>query len=1354
MLAQHKLRRQNKEKALTHYDFRFVTKSGDIRNIYLSIDVIPGTKKSVASLLDITGRKRVEEALKESEERYRHVVEDQTEFICRFLPDGTHIFVNESYCRYFGLNQEEIIGTRFQPAIHPEDRERVARLIASLTVDHPLETIDQRIIMPDGSTRWQRWVDRAIFRSDGSLKEYQSVGRDITENKQVEERLRESEDRLHLSIDGANLGLWDMNLLTGEMVHNQRWAEMLGFSMDELEKPSEWWGQRVHPDDYQNVLNLSNLHRSGKAPFFDAVYRMKHKNGEWRWVHSQGKVISRDSNGVPLRLIGINQDITGQKMAEEEILKKNEELEVSYEELTATSEELHQTLDDLTHSEQKLRESEEKYRTVFENTGTATVVLEESGIISLANTGFAQLSGFSKDDIEGKKSWTEFVVKEELERMHVQQRLRRQNHEESLTHYEFRFVTKSGDIRTIYLTIDVIPGTKKSVASLLDITGQKKAGQDLQKAFHEYRNLLDQIQDVYYRSDPEGNLIIASRSWATLLGYDSIDECIGKPIAQGFYANPEERKPFLEAIRRDGYVTEYEVTLRRKDGSHVLVSTSSHYYYDDTRTILGVEGTFRDITERKRAEEALGESKEFLNKIINTISDPIHVKDRQHRVILINDVACRLFNLSREEIIGKTAYELFPRKEMADISWQKDEEVFRTGEGSVNEETNTYATGKTLTVLVKKTLYTDTAGNQFLVGITTDITERKRAAEALQHLMEFQDSVITNARVWLSVLDQTGRILRWNTAAEEISGYRSDEVTGKNEIWKLLYPQKEYRKQITDTITRIIRDRKYLENFETTILSKQGAEKVISWNTRGIPDATGKVSDYIAIGLDVTDRKQSEEALRESEEKFRGIFDSVNDGIQIHEIEPDGKPGKFIEINEVTCRMLQYSRKELLERGPLDLVTGYHNRSLDVIIGELSSTGHSIFETEHRRKDGTIVPVEINSHIVNLKEKRIIVGVVRDIAERKRIELALKESEQKYRNVVEDQTEFICRFLPDSTHVFVNDAYCRYFNRKREDIIGHRFRTVIHPEDREKVTRHIASITPEHPVMDIDQRIIMPDGSTRWQRWSDRAIFDPNGRVIEYQSVGRDITEQKELEKEMDYRQQELRQFSTSLAAANKKLTLLSGITRHDISNQLTVLRGFLRILEKKQPDTSFSEHFQNINTAAQRISSMIQFTKEYEAIGVYASAWQDVRTLVDTAAKEAPLGQVMVKNDLPAGTEVFAGPMIVKVFYNLMDNAVRYGGKITTIRFSVEERNGDLVIVCEDDGDGVPADEKEKIFERGFGKNTGLGLFLTREILDITGITISESGEPGTGARFELTVPEGSYRMNPDTNDVHWSNP
>ena len=372
--------------------------------------------------------------------------------------------------------------------------------------------------------------------------------------------------------------------------------------------------------------------------------------------------------------------------------------------------------------------------------------------------------------------------------------------------------------------------------------------------------------------------------------------------------------------------------------------------------------------------------------------------------------------------------------------------------------------------------------------------------------------------------------------------------------------------------------------------------------------------------------------------------------------------------------------------------------------------------------------------------------------DRKLAEEAQAKSEERYRNVVEDQTEFICRFLPDGTHIFVNDAYCRYFDKKREEIIGQLFRPVLHPEDREPVARHLASLTMEHPVMDIDQRVIMPDGSIRWQRWSDRAIFDPNGRVIEYQSVGRDISEQKELEKEREYHEHELMKYSTSLATANKKLNLLSSVTRHDINNQMTALRGYTTMLQRKQPDSSFAEYFQKINAAAECISSMIRFTKEYESIGVTAPVWQDCRMLVDTAAKQAQLGQIIVKNDLPAGTEVFADPLVVKVYYNLMDNAVRYGGKITTIRFSAEEAGDNHVIVCEDDGEGVVVEEKEKIFERGFGKNTGLGLALSREILSITGITLRETGEPGKGARFEMKVPKGAWRTNSNSNDGHKS--
>jgi PAS domain S-box-containing protein len=264
---------------------------------------------------------------------------------------------------------------------------------------------------------------------------------------------------------------------------------------------------------------------------------------------------------------------------------------------------------------------------------------------------------------------------------------------------------------------------------------------------------------------------------------------------------------------------------------------------------------------------------------------------------------------------------------------------------------------------------------------------------------------------------------------------------------------------------------------------------------------------------------------------------------------------------------------------------------------------------------------------------------------------------------------------------------------------------------------------------DLELELVRPDGSTRWVNAFGGVKRDGNGKIIGLHGTVQDITDRKLIE--------------DALRISNKKLNLLSSITRHDLNNQLTVLMGYISILEDELTNPTYIGYLLKVSSAAKRISAMIRFTKEYEEVGVKAPAWQDCRTLIETAAKSAPLGQVAVKNDIPAGAEVFADPLFVKVCYNLMDNAVRYGGKITTIRFTAEERDGDHLIVCEDDGEGVVAEEKEQIFERGFGKNTGMGLFLSGEILSITGITIRETGEPGKGARFEMTVPKGAFRFN-----------
>ncbi len=211
-----------------------------------------------------------------------------------------------------------------------------------------------------------------------------------------------------------------------------------------------------------------------------------------------------------------------------------------------------------------------------------------------------------------------------------------------------------------------------------------------------------------------------------------------------------------------------------------------------------------------------------------------------------------------------------------------------------------------------------------------------------------------------------------------------------------------------------------------------------------------------------------------------------------------------------------------------------------------------------------------------------------------------------------------------------------------------------------------------------------------------------------------------------------------ALGEANRKLNLLSSITRHDLNNQMTMLRGYLQLIDEKAPGL---DRIEKCRTITDRVHKIIQFTETYEDIGVKEPLWFDLRELIGKAQEEVIAGRISVINAVPSGILVLADPLVIKVMSNLIDNAIRHGGDAKNIRFSVVHADEALILVCQDDGAGIPAGDKQHIFDKGFGKNTGLGLFLSREVLGITGIMIRECGVPGEGARFELQVPPGTYK-------------
>ena len=949
----------------------------------------------------------------------------------------------------------------------------------------------------------------------------------------------------------------------------------------------------------------------------------------------------------------------------------------------AHSRELHATIEMAIYKhglDRKLKESEEKYRTLITSLNEGVWVIDKDAVTTFVNPKMAMILGYTVEEMTGRSLFS--FMDEEGRRICEKNIERRQQGIKE--QHDFEFLKKDG-VR-IYASLEATPITGKdgeylgAIAGVSDITKRKLAEDALRESEGKLNAILQSVADTMSIMDADLNIIWANDTAKQYFGND----ITGRKCYEAFHRRPNPCEPYpcltLKAFQ-DGKVHRHETAVVDTQGQiHFFECSANVAMKDENGKPVAVQEISRDITERKKAEE-------------NLVASLQRTQDQQAALNTISfspllfsgdvhGLSARLTELSSGVLgVDRASVWLFNSK------------------------------GDELRCIDLYEVLYDRHSYDFIL---------KRR----EYMNEFE--ALSTAKF----IDAHDPLTDPRTAGYVNSYLKPNRITS-----------------MLDAVIRV-------SGQNLGVLCFEHVDRSHHWENDEIAFAC-QLADQIAITLLNHDRKLAEESLQESERRLKDIIDFSPDATLVID-----KNGIVLAWNRAMEVMTSVPADQMIGKANYEYALPfYHERrpiTIDLILHEdlaidakypfMQKEGRSrrseIFIPHFNKGSGAYLSFKASPLYDTAGNITGAIESIRDITERKRMEDVLKQSKERYRNVVEDQTEFICRFLPDGTHIFVNDAYCRYFGKKRGEIIGHRFRPVLHPEDREPVVRHLASLTTEHPVLEIDQRVIMPDGSTRWQRWSDRAIFDPNGRVIEYQSVGRDITEQKELEKEMKYHEQELRKYSTSLAAANKKLNLLSSITRHDINNQLTVLMGYLTIMEKKQTDPTFNNYFGKVSTAAQRILSMIRFTKEYESIGVNAPVWQYCGTLADTAAKQAPLGKVAVKNDLPAGMEVFADPLVEKVFYNLMDNAVRYGGKITTIRFSAEEAGDDHLIVCEDDGDGIVAEEKEKIFERGFGKNTGLGLALSREILLITGITIRETGEPGKGARFEMIVPKGAWRM------------
>ncbi|HET7853177.1 MAG TPA: PAS domain S-box protein, partial [Candidatus Methylomirabilis sp.] len=303
---------------------------------------------------------------------------------------------------------------------------------------------------------------------------------------------------------------------------------------------------------------------------------------------------------------------------------------------------------------------------------------------------------------------------------------------------------------------------------------------------------------------------------------------------------------------------------------------------------------------------------------------------------------------------------------------------------------------------------------------------------------------------------------------------------------------------------------------ESRVFTAQDEVRWLQWVDQPICDDDGRVVEFQSVGRDITKRKRAEESLQRSEERFRRVLETAPDGMVL--VQADAT---IAFANEQMEKVLGYTREELIGQGmemlALESVQGQAQHRLDGFVHARARPGGSGLELYGRRKDGSEVPLEIRLSPLETKEGVLVCAAIRDITDRKRAEEALRQSEERYRAIVEDQTEMICRWLPDATLTFVNQAYCRYFGKTRQELIGTSYVSLIPEADREVVEDHIASViasvSEANPISTCEHSVVLASGEIRWQQWTDRAIFDAQGRLVGFQSVGHDITHRKRAER-------------------------------------------------------------------------------------------------------------------------------------------------------------------------------------------------------------------------------------------------
>ncbi|NJD77224.1 MAG: PAS domain S-box protein [Candidatus Methanoperedens sp.] len=1109
------------------------------------------------------------------------------------------------------------------------------------------------------------------------------------ENTKALEALRNSDEKYRFLFDAAPVGIGIADLEGNVLDANRAMQEMSGYTLEELKKT----GVGVtYVDPEERKLLIRALVEDGNVRDFEV--RLKRKDGI-----------------IYLALLNVDLLDVG-----------------SHRFLITTARDITESR----HAENTLIQSEEKYRMLVENIQDGVFIIQDAKF-QYVNEAYARIAGFTKEEMIGM-DFRQFIAPEDIE-MVEDRYLRRLYGEKVPDEYEIRGFCKNGTRITASMRIGLITyqGRVASMGIARDVTESKRAELALQASEKKYSTLVEKGNDGIVIVQ-DGMLKFANTRMAEITGF-SIKDAIGKPFIDFIY--PDFKGFVLARYKRriagEDVPNKCEIELISKDGKNIPVEiNASLIEYDGELAEMAI---IRDITERKQVEKALEaaitraeEEKNKSNAIISAIGDGIIIQDTDYKITYQNQIQNDLFG----NRVGEYCYKTYGNEDTickdcpVELSL-KDGKIHRAEKKLVTDGVTSYFEFTTSPLR-------DSTG-KIVAGIKVvrDITDRRRAEEKIREAERFLESIFASIQDGIGIIDKDMNIIRTNPTAEKWYPHNLPLVGKK------CYEAYHSRSEPCESCPAI----KTLKTGESAheVVPKSGAHgENIGWveiySFPMIDSTTGQMRGAIEYVRDITERKRIDEALR----LYSNAVEEAPDGVQIVNLD-----GHIIYSNKAVEKIYGFSRLEFNGKhvNELNVDSQFATR---VILPSIQETGTWEGELMVRHKDGRDIPIWLTTSMVkDTKGKPIaMVGVIKDITDRKRAEEALKESETRYRTLFENAGDAI--FILDTEEEKAGSIVAA--NQAAAEMHGYSINELLAMKITELDTPDIARIAPE-----LIQRMLKGEKIKKdiYHRRKDNTVFpvEMNAGLLELGdhkyilAFDRDITKRKLAE-------EAITKYTKELEESNRMKELFIDIMHHDLLNPLNTANGYIEILKESETNPEKIAYLETVKRNLVKGMDLIDNATRYsrlEGLESIELEYTDLKVLtekvIETLVPLATGKEMEIENYITRSMPARCNRIIGEVFENFISNAIKYASMGKKVVLEGEDGGKSWRIKIIDFGEGINDTDKARIFER-FNrmdktgvKGSGLGLAIAMRIVELHNGRTWVEDNPEGGAVFVVEIPK-----------------